>query len=640
MSGSGVAGARWETQPAPDTAYYVADGDMGAVRTVKPVTDSVGRFDARGAPPEYLGQSRRPHTPCYRDERPYDVPPRQEGVRAATTATKGAAAAADPFDVIAKMDDEEFAAAVRRREATRRQEAADRELAESIQRQEWEARERRRHDSRRYGQRHTGEQYPVEDRVTPAGPTVPSVRVWPPLSREEILAFDERKGLDYDRTREYDLRERAASQGDTVREMSARDGSAEYAAQRGFLRLAAATALRTTDPIAKFDGDYTKFGDWLDDFLQLVENQDLDIRLKWNKLVEALEGIPKSFVEEFKGMSRLQGYAGLIGKLRYEYGRPHLIRAAWLKRLRDFVPADPARTHRELVDATKSCMRALERTDAAHELNGEDMVGAVLSLCPPNVQREFSKEQLYWREEKGRSAPMRVVLRLLERHVKMEEDPMYGRKFKEASRVQFRDRKRQLEAPSQHLPPQKRRRPNRGHTAAIEEDGTVAAARAHPPPSQPSLSSARPHKHRGHKHKKEKKSKGKHEGSSRGPTGTASVAAPAPPHTAPKPHRSDRKCSICGQTGHEALQCTTMVPLTVEVRVGKLRQMKLCFSCLEPGHMIRDCMAGLRCTVPGCNDKHAALVHGYSGRRQTEFDRAGNVGGTGGYGGRQRPQRM
>ena len=87
---------------------------------------------------------------------------------------------------------------------------------------------------------------------------------------------------------------------------------------------------------------------------------------------------------------------------------------------------------------------------------------------------------------------MSVALRLLELCVKVEGGTRCTAEMQRASRATFRDRKRQLDAPGQQLPPRKERKPNHGHTVAVEEDGMVAAARVHPPSLLPSLSGVRP----------------------------------------------------------------------------------------------------------------------------------------------------
>ena len=78
-------------------------------------------------------------------------------------------------------------------------------------------------------------------------------------------------------------------------------------------------------------------------------------------------------------------------------------------------------------------------------------------------------------------------------------------------------------------------------------------------------------------------------------------------HATQRGHRT-KKCYVC-EGVHEVLECPTLVDSTVEERFGFVKNARLCFSCLNKGHMTRECRSRKRCEKNGCQRFHHPLLH-------------------------------
>ncbi|XP_043069090.1 uncharacterized protein [Drosophila bipectinata] len=69
-----------------------------------------------------------------------------------------------------------------------------------------------------------------------------------------------------------------------------------------------------------------------------------------------------------------------------------------------------------------------------------------------------------------------------------------------------------------------------------------------------------------------------------------------------------RCCPICeGQ--HQVRDCEDFISASTTTRIESARKRRLCFSCLEPGHMSRFCRKSRGCNVLGCQMRHHHLLH-------------------------------
>ena len=67
-------------------------------------------------------------------------------------------------------------------------------------------------------------------------------------------------------------------------------------------------------------------------------------------------------------------------------------------------------------------------------------------------------------------------------------------------------------------------------------------------------------------------------------------------------------CLKCGDN-HSLFNCSAFKGLKVNERLQFVRDNKLCFNCLKPGHYSNRCGLRRSCSVPGCNKKHTKFLH-------------------------------
>ncbi|CAG7718718.1 unnamed protein product, partial [Allacma fusca] len=70
---------------------------------------------------------------------------------------------------------------------------------------------------------------------------------------------------------------------------------------------------------------------------------------------------------------------------------------------------------------------------------------------------------------------------------------------------------------------------------------------------------------------------------------------------------SDSKCRICNQSGHFVYNCPSFQKLSPSERMEKVKNQRLCFNCLFPGHMSQSCPSKTSCKK--CSRRHHSMVH-------------------------------
>ncbi|CAB4031846.1 hypothetical protein BSL78_11130 [Paramuricea clavata] len=73
-------------------------------------------------------------------------------------------------------------------------------------------------------------------------------------------------------------------------------------------------------------------------------------------------------------------------------------------------------------------------------------------------------------------------------------------------------------------------------------------------------------------------------------------------------HSKALKCYVCNED-HKVIECPTLADSTVPERFNLVREARLCFSCLNKGHVTRDCRWKKKCEKNGCTRLHHQLLH-------------------------------
>ena len=68
------------------------------------------------------------------------------------------------------------------------------------------------------------------------------------------------------------------------------------------------------------------------------------------------------------------------------------------------------------------------------------------------------------------------------------------------------------------------------------------------------------------------------------------------------------QCPSCNQS-HKIWKCSSFLSKSVKQRFAFGREKQLCFTCLQSGHLARDCSSKLKCRKSGCGKSHNSLLH-------------------------------
>ncbi|XP_053691865.1 uncharacterized protein LOC128740351 [Sabethes cyaneus] len=69
---------------------------------------------------------------------------------------------------------------------------------------------------------------------------------------------------------------------------------------------------------------------------------------------------------------------------------------------------------------------------------------------------------------------------------------------------------------------------------------------------------------------------------------------------------SESQCKICGEM-HRHFECPVFAKMHVSDRKTKVKQLRICFNCLRPGHCAKDCSSKRTCSK--CQRRHHTLLH-------------------------------
>ena len=87
-------------------------------------------------------------------------------------------------------------------------------------------------------------------------------------------------------------------------------------------------------------------------------------------------------------------------------------------------------------------------------------------------------------------------------------------------------------------------------------------------------------------------------------------------------------CHYCAEDGHRLQECGNFGALTAEERHSSAMRLGLCFVCLQPGHMTKECPDKVRCQKAGCRGMHATVLHDTDWRafqqRSSQKEEGGN----------------
>ena len=72
---------------------------------------------------------------------------------------------------------------------------------------------------------------------------------------------------------------------------------------------------------------------------------------------------------------------------------------------------------------------------------------------------------------------------------------------------------------------------------------------------------------------------------------------------------ADVRCPICDDGEHSVPQCRRFIEMNASDRLDVALKRQICFMCLTPGHITRECSNPVKCQERGCGQRHATILH-------------------------------
>ena len=72
---------------------------------------------------------------------------------------------------------------------------------------------------------------------------------------------------------------------------------------------------------------------------------------------------------------------------------------------------------------------------------------------------------------------------------------------------------------------------------------------------------------------------------------------------------ADVRCPICDDGEHSVPQCRTFLNMSPNDRLDVALKNQICFMCLTPGHITRECSNPVKCQARKCGQWHATMLH-------------------------------
>ena len=72
---------------------------------------------------------------------------------------------------------------------------------------------------------------------------------------------------------------------------------------------------------------------------------------------------------------------------------------------------------------------------------------------------------------------------------------------------------------------------------------------------------------------------------------------------------ADVHCPICDEGEHGVSQCRRFIDMDPNERLDTALRKQICFMCLIPGHITRECTNPVKCQAKECGQRHATMLH-------------------------------
>ena len=306
--------------------------------------------------------------------------------------------------------------------------------------------------------------------------------------------------------------------------------------------------------LMKFGGDPSEYGEFVVNFRDHIESQVSDDSQRLTRLLAQCVGRAKDAIKSCVNLPVGQRYSEAWKTLSKNFGQPHMVADAHMKRLRDY--------NLRRVDAP-SLMEFARRL--------EDTKRVLTSMGPLYVSRLNNEDTI-----------LMLMKKLPDEGLKRKWTDIAGDLICSKGQVDFSDFLSFIQ-----------KRADRLNNRFGQE------LRSAPPQQEKE-------RRYGNKEKQELTLKATTLATQSRGNGKAASAGSA-----------NFKCYRCSGP-HAIWQCEIFKNASYEDRLRTVQQKKLCGSCLAHGHFSRSCPKGFSCRKPGCGKKHHSLLHPMDSKENRE----------------------
>ena len=84
---------------------------------------------------------------------------------------------------------------------------------------------------------------------------------------------------------------------------------------------------------------------------------------------------------------------------------------------------------------------------------------------------------------------------------------------------------------------------------------------------------------------------------------------------------ADVQCPVCNDGDHSVSQCEKFLAMGPSDRLDTALRHQVCFMCMTPGHVTRECTNPVKCQAQGCGQRHATVLHEIDWQRFRQMSR-------------------
>jgi hypothetical protein len=320
-----------------------------------------------------------------------------------------------------------------------------------------------------------------------------------------------------------------------------------------------------------FNGDPMEYTTFIRAFQNMIEEKTTSNSTRLHFLVQYTEGDVRELMRSCLAMNPEDGYIEARALLKKRYGQAYRIASSYVDKITKgptIKSEDGNALHKFSVLLT-SCNNTLNNIGYMSKVENPDNLRAVITRLPFELRRKWRNLVDKINEHDERDIVFQDIVDFVEREARTVSHPIFG---------DIACAKDYTEKKFNH-----NNKSTRRTAYIIQADSTTSHREAVWKPSDAN-------RYYGEAVKKQTQEN------------SSSVVTNSKPYSV-----FTRSCVLCSRAEHTLEDCIKFKDMSMSSRVEFVRNKGLCFNCLIPRHISRDCRRWSRCTL--CSKKHCTLLH-------------------------------